>query len=375
MIIQLLVCFLAFVFLMVFKNQEAVTNGPSNIIKTRYIIVMSLILILQSGLRNVAVGVDTFAYYNLYNESQDYDWQYIGDKFESTYINGEGKDPGYYVFLKLTNYFIPNYQIYLLFIAVIFFTSLGFTLNKFCKTSNNVFIGILVYEVLFYGFFSITGIRQTLAVAILLFSLKFIYERKLIPFIILGLVASTLHKSALIFLPFYFIANFKKPILLLSICFISLPLIFLVSHRFALFLTSFSFSESYANFTEPHYVERGAPVFLLFMIVFTILILIDGKKLYVGKRYNIMSINAFSLALFFTPLAWVDPSLMRVVMYFSIFSIFLLGDCIDILADKLKIGIPIFYVIIFFTFALTIYTRHSEYAFFWEEMALPWVYY
>ena len=57
---------------------------------------------------------------------------------------------------------------------------------------------------------------------------------------------------------------------------------------------------------------------------FLILILLCGILVYLSKRKFPLLISdyvvvAIALAIIFTPLVWVDPSLMRVVQYYTIF--------------------------------------------------------
>lgn len=68
----------------------------------------------------------------------------------------------------------------------------------------------MIYSTLFYYFFAFTGHRQTIATAIVVFiGYEYVKKRKFIPFSLITLLAFTIHKSSLIFFPFYFIANFN----------------------------------------------------------------------------------------------------------------------------------------------------------------------
>ena len=78
-------------------------------------------------------------------------------------------------------------------------------------------------------------------------------------------------------------------------------------------------------------------------------------------------LNSVAVAIVLTPLTMIDPSNMRIVQYYSIFALFALPWVISKMnfanaKDR--------YIIV--AILLTIYTltRGSEYAFFWQEMAL-----
>lgn len=59
----------------------------------------------------------------------------------------------------------------------------------------------------FVQFFFI--LRQTLAMCIMLWSLRFVKKRKFVKFFVLFLIAFTIHRAVIVFLPLYFICNFK----------------------------------------------------------------------------------------------------------------------------------------------------------------------
>lgn len=330
-----------------------------------------ILLILQSGLRNVAVGDDTYAYSLHFETVRHESWHNIFISFKRVYEAGVGKDPGYMIFVKLVSLVVSEYQIYLIVIATLFFISFGRLLRIFCHSIYDVFIGITLYEVLFYGFFSITGIRQTIAISILFFGVSFIINRKLIPFLLTCLLAATIHKSSLIFIPFYFIAHYKKPPKLLGIIIPCLPLIFAVTRPFAQFLTSFSFSESYAVYANSEYETSGAQMFLVYMLAISVMVLVCRKEINSATDKTKLCYNAFSLGVLFTPLIWVDPSLMRVVMYFSVFSTFFLGGLVRTFHKKIGISLGLFSFVMIVIFMMIIIKRGYEYAFFWQYMSLP----
>ena len=67
--------------------------------------------------------------------------------------------------------------------------------------------------ILFIPFFLLTGIRQTIAVSLVVFwGYDLILDKKPVKFLLLCLVAMTFHSTAIIMLPFYFVCNYKKTI-------------------------------------------------------------------------------------------------------------------------------------------------------------------
>lgn len=75
--------------------------------------------------------------------------------------------------------------------------------------SKDMPLSVLIF--MFGGFFafSLSGMRQSIGVAMMLYGIKYIYKRKIIPFVVLLIVASLFHTSAMIFLLFYFSKDIK----------------------------------------------------------------------------------------------------------------------------------------------------------------------
>lgn len=370
MYIQLLVLFLSLLGLDYFSQQRVLRGWDENRTRMNYIAICCVLLILQSGLRNVAVGADTYGYKLSFVAIGKQSWSDIFENFYRVYVLGMGKDAGYALFVKIFHIFSDNYQVYLLVVASIFFVSFGRFIYYNTTNLRGIYIAMCVYQVLFYSFFSITGIRQTLATAIIFFAYEFVIKRRLVPFLLLCFVAVLIHKSALLFVPFYIFSNNKFPVQALAITLISLPLIFIFIRPIARFLTSFSFSESYLGYANSTYETQGAQMFLVYMMIIAIGVLYFRLKFKWANVNTYYTLNAFCLALFFTPLTWVDPSLMRVVMYYSIFTIFLLGGLVDCFDSDYSNRSDSIATILIVLFIIVLMRKNFDYAFFWEQMEL-----
>lgn len=362
MYVQLLVIFLSLIAAWYYSQGLTLWNQDHR--RKQYVIFVCILLILQSGLRDVSVGADTLAYKISFESIKTTSWEQIWQNFYNVYVLGEGKDAGYPLLEKIFYTICPEYRIYLFSIAIFFFWSLGLFIYQNTIRISDVLISVCLYQVLFYGFFSVTGIRQTIATISTLLGYKYIQERRFFPFIILIVIAAFIHKSVLIFLPFYFLARFKHSRWLLIGSTLAVPFIFPLARRFATILATLSASDTYMGYAESDYETSGARVFFIFMFLIALVTILKSKSIIHNKNINTAPIiNGFSLALIFTPLTWVDPSLMRVVQYYSIFSLLLLPIIINAYSSntnnkKLIITISIL------CFCLILIKRNTYYAFF-----------
>ena len=367
--IQLLVLVLALLGAWYYSSLPASTPIRENRNRKNYIIFVCIILILQSALRHVAVGADTYAYYLKFEEIKLTSWQEIWENFRSVYVLGEGKDAGYPLIQKVFQLFSEEYRIFLFFFAVIFFSSLGYFIYTQTKHISDVFVAIAIYEVLFYSFFSITGLRQTLATAFTFWGLHFIRQRKLWQYTLLLICAAFIHKSVLLFYPFYFIARLNRPRQLLSASFVIFPFMFVFGRSVAGIMALLSAQDNYMGYALSEANPTGAVDFSIFLLGCGILgwIALRNAK----QRDNDMPIiyNAISIAIIFTPLTWIDSSLMRIVQYFSIFILVFVPYVINNLFRDYQTRTVVILVLTIL-FITVIIMRNVDYAFMWEQMQL-----
>lgn len=147
--------------------------------------------ILMLAFRGYGVGADTGTYIRNFEFISFQSWDNVFSI---------DKDVGYYVFVKILSMITDNPQ--MLIIVTSTFIGIFYT-NFFKKTTKYWLLCALGY--LSFGLFAfhMTGIRQSIAMAICLASIEMIREKKVIKFIIIVMLASTFHLSALFFLVSY----------------------------------------------------------------------------------------------------------------------------------------------------------------------------
>ena len=332
-----------------------------------YVTFLIIILILQSALRHVAVGVDTYAYYEIFEDVKFKSWSSIWQGFHNTYITGTGKDPGYPLLQKLFQYISEDYRVFLFAIAIAFFFPFYRLIEKNVDTLQGLFLSFCIYQTIYYGFFSITGLRQTIATIATIYGMYFILKRQLVPFLIIILCAATIHKSVLVFAPFYFLYNMPKSKTILVICLLSLPLLISVARPFSLFLAEQSGAEHYMMYANSTYETDGAQNYLILLIGASLLTLL--KKYKGSTPLPNFVICGMCLALVFAPLTWVDPTLMRVGQYYSIFMLIAIPQCMTTLNLTPNMRGWVYWI--FFIIVIAVILKHnSQYEFFWNHMEL-----
>lgn len=365
MYVQLLVIILSFLALRWFPQIGTEENQKRQ--HTKYIIFLMVLLTLQSGLRHLAVGPDTYAYYLKFIEVQQTSWHQLWQNCLNFYHFGEGKDPGYYLLLKAIQLVLPTNQLYLLGLAAFVFYGLGKMLNTFTESNHEVMLSMALYQCLYYSFFSITGHRQTMATAFLLLAIPSVLKRKPAQFLVLVLIAATQHKSALLFLPFFFVPLIKHPRFMLVISFVMFIVMWFIGGDMAKYFMVNTEMDQYASYLE-EYEGAGAYGFAAYILLLGVLLIYYCNSISIEHKNAKLILNSIAIAIILTPLTMINPSNMRIVQYYSIFGLVALPWVVKNIPISDNVNLR--YIIV--SVVLTVYTifRNSPYAFFWQEMAL-----
>jgi transmembrane protein EpsG len=178
-------------------NDIAPYNKTPNII---FVILTALLLALVAGLRSSYVDTKVYmSSFALLPKPQNF--------FASALdCIKNSRDFGFEIFQTLIRCFTDNPQwlifitsfiINVLFIMTLYKYAQPFTLAVFLYITNDIFT------------YSMNGIRQYMAAAIIFAGIGWLLDGKTKRFIVLILLAATFHRSALLFIPIYFIAKKK----------------------------------------------------------------------------------------------------------------------------------------------------------------------
>ena len=149
-----------------------------------------VMIVALQGMRAITVGIDIPGYIIGYHLCGELPW------FSEVY----NYEIGYRILCKLIYLTGVSDQIFLVIIAIICQGSIFRFIKKYSAFPA---ISIMVYLTFGLFTFSFSGLRQMLAISILLFSYDYIKKGKLIPFVLVVLLAMTFHTSALVFFVAY----------------------------------------------------------------------------------------------------------------------------------------------------------------------------
>lgn len=335
-----------------------------------FIFVVSVLLILLSGLRHEGVGNDTYAYMMKFESNCDMSWEYVLNDFFRRYFSpggGDEKDPGYLVLVKIMHILHINFRVYLFLIATIFIVPLGMFIYRNSTNLRTVLFSYSFYMILFYGYLPNSAIRQSLALSFVLWAYLSLMNNKSFVSISLIVVGSMFHKSALVSLlviPFLYSKNIQ-----IVYKWILLPFVGILIFPDAVAQFLVDGNEIYSGYSTSEYyssARQGRPYMIILLITFFYFLgwiyLRMFKKSLVSKQLRLLFLGcAYTFML--VPLIWVDPSAIRIISYFGLCMAIIVGRMCSQVSMK-----PLFPLLLAFFFYKSI--TDNSYRFMWQKMQL-----
>ena len=135
------------------------------------------------------------------------DWPIYSDFFQG--INQGSlsfNEIGFNLLNRLVYWIMPDFALMVAVCSVITYT---FIFKAIYDQSVNYAFSILFFVLDATYFNAMNQLRQMMAVAIFLYAMKYISKRRLLPYAVWMLVAASIHTSALLLIPVYFIYNLR----------------------------------------------------------------------------------------------------------------------------------------------------------------------
>lgn len=316
-------------------------------------------IFLMFALRHQSMGVDLhyrayYGYLGWFDTISEMSW---ADVFIAKIANYER---GYIILNKLISVLNADRQFFLGTCA--FFTLLPIFYIIY-KKSVSPFQSIIIYMGLPVFLLTFSGLRQALAIGICTLSLIFIQNKKPIKFILLVLLASFFHYTAIIFLVSYPIYHLKIHTNLRWFTVVAIPIIYIL--RYPLFTIFSKLFKDDAVATE----NDSITLFLVFVLIYIFSIICADDS---DEQNGLM--NLFFLACVCQSFGNIYNTAMRIGYYFMVFLIFLLPSVLNNLSEKADK--PFFTSIITVCFmAFGLYSIYNStwsmaypYYFYWENV-------
>jgi len=343
------------------------SKGESDVTRKHYIILIVSLLTLESGLRGLSVGPDTYAYYEFFFTMQSTSWSDILRHFVERYVLWQGDfDVGFEFFTKFISLFTRNYSIYLIVCALTFFVPFAKLLYRYTSDIPQL-IFIFIFYVALFHMIAMSGVRKEIALGFSILAFMSFVDKKYIQCIICVLLGALIHLSMLLFLliPLLSLINFEGLRKIHLISFFFIPFVILNSGAIIVFMGESVGSEKYMDYGM-HGSAGGAYTFTVMIELLSLFCYfayanrcIDKEEIE-SKLYT--TLPCFT---FFAPLITNNGSMIRISQYFHIYILLILPYAINYVFPYYR---SIVYVVLSVILIIMSQTSGTmEYYFIWQD--------
>ena len=292
-----------------------------------------IVLVLVSGLRN-GIG-DTPAYKKMFMDL-DYKWNEIASQSEMGFVflqmvlKSFTSDPQILIF---TCALITN----ILIVSVFYHYSKRFELSAYVYITGGLYL------------VSMNGMRQLLAAAICFAAIKFLLDGKFLKYAFVVLLASTLHQSALLLIPMYFIVRIRawsKSTVILLLSSIAIVAGYETFSKLLFEAIQSTKYQDYANFNE-----GGANLMRIAVAAAPLAVSFLGREKLRAMYPKIdIIINMSLIGLVFMIISTQQWIFARMAIYFNLYQLILISWIIEVFSSKDRKFIYYIVVSLYFIF-------------------------
>lgn len=239
--------------------------------KKTYIVIMAVLHAFVCGFRYQFLTGDLIRYNTLFNN-----FRYFGWFSEEVFQNG--RNFGFQWLMKAVNHLTGgDYQFFLLLVAVTVEIAVAILIFRY---SPKPWLSYLMWNCIGFYVFGFSAVKQSLAMALLIFAYINIIEGKPKRFILWTVLAGTIHLPALIFLPAYPIAKLKLNIKSLIGYVFTAAMIFFFRSPIISLVRDIYYTDNDTDFASDTFLGTR---FIMMCIMLVIGMLMKGFK---GKHFS-----------------------------------------------------------------------------------------
>lgn len=257
-----------------------------------FTVILSVVMFFFSILRDVSVGIDYPMYIGFFQEVCEKGLPFI---FSSA--NVYRLEIGYSLLEYILSFFGSSQLVYAIGIALVCLTLNAVFVYQY---SPSVWLSYFIF--ISFGFFGYTlcTIRHQIAIAIFMFALPHLQNKRFVPYLLIVLLAATFHKSMVIWIPVYFLAQLAMDWRAYSFYGVCLAFYFFFSEKLMITITQYVYT-GYRLGTDGAYFLEGRDIpTAVIPVLFFIVVLLMQKPLLARNPRNLplMNLSMYCAALF-----------------------------------------------------------------------------
>lgn len=347
------------------------SSGDNKHNRGLYINVVLIALLLESCLRGLTVGSDTYKYSEIFSSIGQMSWGEVFQSIINRYMyNVDDSDAGYILFQKLVHLVSDDFNFFLFACAVPFFIPFR-RLLLWSDLDLDQLILLFVFYVALFNPIAMSGTRKLIALGLSIQVFLYYVDKKYIKAAILLLITFTIHMSVLVILliPFIDVLSNRLKKKVHGITFFFVPTMILYSSVIILFMATTVENEHYEMYAQDP--EGGGWTFVILIELIFLSCLVNFKASDLDNSPKLSHLySMLPMATLLAPLITNNGSMIRLSQYFHLYTLFFLPMLVDKFFGKTNRElVNVVLIAILIVMCLRTGTLGSEYYFFWENVA------
>ena len=342
---------LAIIILLFLYNYQ---KKPTKLKGIKYSSVLWGILIIFATFKSYRVGADTPSYIRDYELMKTFTFQEIFERYKGYSL--------YYIVSKVFTLLNLPVQLWFGFVELLYIIALRKFVNRF---STNQLFSILIYVSIGLFTFSLTGMKQTMAMSFMMLAFLLFVDKK---YILTGLFIAACyfcHQASLIFLAAFVLYYVKDMKFFIPLILVSVVFIFFESSLIATTMVSTLQNDHFEMYLE----NDSSYTYVTFIFYATVILLSllgyrDYKVAQPETAKYVLGLSMVGCGL--QLLASLNPTLFRLAYLYTPFMMILLPNSVTYMKSKEK-GIVYMALIFCVSFYFVYTNRTMPYYFMWQD--------
>lgn len=291
----------------------------------RFLLAFVVVLVVLAATRNYATYPD-FIGYTGYEQSfirfSDYSIKaIINDAYAS-------KDPVYHIIASLFGKLGFSFRAWICIVAIF---SIGTIYGYIKKYSNKAYFSLLIYVSLGYCYFTLCGLRQTIAISFCILAYEMAKEKKLWKYFSFTCIGTLFHATALVMLPAYYIISNEKAYKKYAAIVIPIALLFIVEpgSLLGLIQSIAPLNSRFELILSGQHEGLNATNAIIYTLILLYCYIVRRKS--IDEYYSINTQGdcfvLLIIGVFFRFYSMIIPEAFRIAMYYDIFIITYIPNC------------------------------------------------
>lgn len=275
-----------------------------------------------------------------------------------------GFEPGFVLYMSAIKLISSNEQIFLFISALVILIPIVLMIFRH---SEMPMLSIIIYASWYLYYFSFSGLRQALAISICVIASMYMMRRKWLPFILIVLLASQFHASALLFLIAYPLYNIHISNVKLFLASVIMLLVLIVFKDVLSLVADFVFGEGNRYTGHIKTGEFGGyTIAIVYLLIAIVQITANTRNKHLDNPY----IPFLLVLMLFQFTGIYSQTIPRMGYYFLPFFALSFPVMIKQLPKKnrmiVELSLVVLFVSFFFMQASTHYLNVTPFKFYWE---------